>query len=91
METTNHVTEQRIVKAVIRFFTGTDFYLVMNTLADAASNHVYCIAKDMDIDGHEAASDISNEAWNISHVMALLAELYHWKIDIDKHSKTIQQ
>ena len=84
---TDNPLKSCIVYTAAKYFRGTDFHLVLETLSTATYDRVYSILKDCSVDDNESAQrDVAGEAWHITGLMAFLAELYHWDRLIDKHS-----
>ena len=86
----NSVFRGNVADAVAKYFKGTDFHLVLDTLSMATYNRVYSILKDCDVEEDSNKRDVAGEAWNITHLMTFLAELYHWDRLIEEYSETEQ-
>ena len=78
-----------IVDAVDKYFTGTDFHLVMGTLSSATSDRLQSFLTDCGVEDKSSILHACGEVWHITHCMAFLAELYHWNA-LREQSKTEQ-
>jgi len=76
-----------MVEAVAKFFDGIDLYGVIETLSQATPVWISEVMKNHPVDDKSARNYVNGEIWNITHTMALLTELYHWNMQIEKQPK----
>ena len=74
----NDPDKMRIADAAISYLNSIDFHLVMETLSCAMYDRLFSVLKDYGAEDDDGIRFAVSQGWHITHLMAFIAELYHW-------------